>query len=336
MGKRSLSRFITRISKCSSNAKGGLVSGRTQKGLQQDERYRSANEAWKAQWNSRLALSTIFAVAAHVAAFVFWPTWENSDSWLDPDLELIGTAWMALYAPPPSGGGGAGMATPVLALLEEPDSLPADEVDAGALIGGSGVALERLGEGLRVRLAGRGGPVPTMVQFGPAFGPAFDPAFGPEFGPGSDPQELSDGPADPRVEEEVGQTGADPTTTDPALLLAPITSPLDLTRLSGVRPQIVLPGTSAWVLIRNPAEVDRFMTVMASGEDSEAEGQVDVAVWVDEWGSVEWAEVSKSSGRQEMDEVALALFNEVASFRPARARGVRVSLSVIFSVPFPW
>ena len=71
-------------------------------------------------------------------------------------------------------------------------------------------------------------------------------------------------------------------------------------------------------------------------EDPEASGLVDVAVWIDEWGSVEWAEISRSSGLQELDEIALALFNEVASFRPARDQGVRVSMSVIFSVPFPW
>jgi TonB family protein len=126
----------------------------------------------------------------------------------------------------------------------------------------------------------------------------------------------------------------DPTTEDLALLLE--ATPLDLSRLSAVRPQIVLPGTSAWILIRNPAEVDRFMTGVAYGVDSQLEGLVDVAVWIDEWGSVEWAEISRSSGRQEMDEVALALFTKVASFRPARDRGVRVSLSAIFSVPFPW
>ena len=303
------------------------MSERTQRRLPKDERYKNANEAWKAQWNNRLAWSTMFAVVAHVAAFVFWPGWENSDSFLDPDLELLGTAWMALYAPPSSGGGG-GMATPVLALLEEPDSLPAEEVDAGALIGGSGVALGSLPEGLRERLAGRGGPVPTIVEFGPTFGPASGPRSGPVSGaPG-----LSNDPADTRAEEELAVD--DPTTTDLALLLeAP---PLDLSRLSGVRPQIVLPGTSAWILIRNPAEVDRFMNGIDYEEDSEVRGLVNVAVWIDEWGSVEWAEISRSSGREEMDEIALALFNEVASFRPARDRGVRVSLSVIFSVPFPW
>ena len=111
---------------------------------------------------------------------------------------------------------------------------------------------------------------------------------------------------------------------------------MDLSRLSGVRPEIVLPGTSAWILIRNPLEVDRFMSGTTSRRSFGAEGLVDVAVWIDEWGSVEWAQISRSSGLQEMDEIALALFNEVASFRPARDRGVRVSQSVIFSVPFPW
>jgi TonB family protein len=277
----------------------------------------------------------MFAVAAHVAAFVFWPGWENSDSFFDPDLEFQGTAWMALYAPPTSGGGGGDMATLGLALLEAPDSLPAEEVDAGPLFGGSGAALVGLPERLRQRLTGRGGPVPTMVQFGPTFGPGFGPGSGRGRSAASGAPGIGDDPTDTREEEEedLAQTVEDATTEDLALLLE--TSPLDLSRLSAVRPQIVLPGTSAWILIRNPAEVDRFMNY-AYGEDSEAEGLVDVAVWIDEWGSVEWAEISRSSGRQDMDEIALALFNEIASFRPARDRGVRVSLSAIFSVPFPW
>jgi hypothetical protein len=37
-----------------------------------------------------------------------------------------------------------------------------------------------------------------------------------------------------------------------------------------------------------------------------------------------------------MDQVALALFSEVAAFRPARDQGVAVPRSVIFSVRFPW
>lgn len=284
-----------------------------------DPRFKSANEAWKAQWDTLLAWSTMAAVAVHAAVFAFSPGWDDSDRWLDPDLELLGSTWMVLYAPPVDAGdaAGGGFATPFLALLEEADSIPAEEVDPGASFRGSRLAQTGFSERLRERLAGRLGPVPTLVQFSSASGPP---------GPGDDP-------ADTREEEEL-QTLDDPSTEDLALLLE--TTPLDLSRLSAVRPQIVLSGTSAWILIRNPNEVDLFMSRVDSRMDSEAEGLVDVAVWIDEWGSVEWAEVSRSSGRQEMDEVALVLFNEVASFRPARARGVRVSMSVIFSVPFPW
>jgi len=292
----------------------------TQRRLRQDKRYKNANEAWKAQWNDLLAWSTMFAVAAHVAVFVFWPAWDDSDSFLDPDLELLGTAWIALYPPPSSGGGGSGTAASALAVVETPDSLLLEEVDAAALIGGAGVVVASVPQGLRERLAGRGAPVPTIVQFDPAFGPSPGPP-----GPGNDR-------ADNR--EEVVVETYDPAAADLARLLE--ATPLDLSRLSAVRPQIVLPGTSAWILIRNPAEVDRYMTGVSYEANSQLEGLVDVAVWIDEWGSVEWAEISRSSGRQEMDEVALALFTKVASFRPARDRGVRVSLSAIFSVPFPW
>ena len=295
-----------------------------QRRLRQDKRYKNANEAWKAQWNNLLAWSTMFAVVAHVSVFVFWPAWDNFDSLFDPDLELLGTAWIALYAPPSSGGGGSGTAASALAVVETPDSLPLEEVDAAVLIGGAGVVVTGVPQGLRERLAGRGGPVPNIVQFGPAFGPAFGPSSGPP-GSGNDR-------ADNR-EEVVAETD-DPTAEELALVLE--ATPLDLSRLSAVRPQIVLPGTSAWILIRNPAEVDRYMTGATYQANSQLEGLVDVAVWIDEWGSVEWAEISRSSGRQETDEVALALFTEVASFRPARDRGVRVSLSAIFSVPFPW
>lgn len=122
----------------------------------------------------------------------------------------------------------------------------------------------------------------------------------------------------------------------PDLALRLETKTLDLERLAGLRPEVILPGTSAWLLIRNPERVEEFMRIIAQRLDSEAEGWVDVAVWIDKRGSVEWSEITRSSGRQEMDEVALALFNEVTIFKPARDRGVWVSRSVIFSVAFPW
>jgi TonB family protein len=248
----------------------------------------------------------------------------QADLMIDLDDDLLGMEWIALYALPSSGGGGGGTVPPPLAIIAESDSLSA-EVDVESSggdtgVGSSDLALVRFSGGLWDRLAGRGGPSPSVVEPSPVSAP---------LGAGDDlPRDRASAPeVDVTVIEDLS-------TADSELLLE--TSPLDLSRLSAVRPQIVLPGTSAWILIRNPAEVDRFMNSADGRLSSEAAGFVDVAVWIDEWGSVEWAEISKSSGRLELDEIALALFNEIASFRPARDRGVRVSMSAIFSVPFPW
>ncbi len=73
-------------------AKGGPVSPRTHGQVPQGPRYKDANAAWKAQWGNTVAWSTMLAVAAHMAVFVFWPAWEVSDEWLDSDLELLALA----------------------------------------------------------------------------------------------------------------------------------------------------------------------------------------------------------------------------------------------------
>ena len=212
------------------------------------------------------------------------------------------------------------MAAGSLALIEEPDSLPPG-AESETTLGGSALTGVAFSGGLYERLLGRGGggPVPTIVE--------------PE--PVSAPLDLGDGSGDTEEEgEEVRVIVEDPTITDLALRLE--TSTLDLDRLTGVRPELALPGTTMWLLIRNPVEVQEFMRVSALRGAAEAEGEVGVTVWIDERGSVEWSEITRSSGRQEMDEIALALFDEVVSFRPAQDRGVRVSMSVIFSVAFPW
>jgi len=95
---------------------------------------------------------------------------------------------------------------------------------------------------------------------------------------------------------------------------------------------------SAWVLIRNQTEVEAFLrrSSLSGRIDPAASGSVSVTLWIDRRGSVEWAEISQSSGRNDLDEFTLALFNEVAAFRAARERGVYVSRSVTFSVNYPW
>jgi len=210
-----------------------------------------------------------------------------------------------------------GTSDAALALLEEPDSLPVG-VDAEASIGGSALAGVAFSGGLRERLLGRGGPVPMLVE--------------PEAA--SAPPDLGDDSADTPEGDGVRVTVEDHTIADLASRLE--TSTLDLSRLSGVRPELVLPGISVWLLLRNPEAVEEFMRVSAYRGTATAQGLVGVTVWIDEWGSVEWSEITRSSGRPELDETALALFNEIASFRPAQDQGVRVSMSVIFTVAFPW
>ena len=102
--------------------------------------------------------------------------------------------------------------------------------------------------------------------------------------------------------------------------------------------QLALLAPEVWVLVRNPTEVEAFLrrSYRRGTLDPSATGSVSVTLWIDERGSVEFAEISKSSGRPTLDEFALALFNEVVVFRPAREYGVSVSRSVTFSVDFPW
>jgi len=297
-----------------------LVSARRRGQIPNEPRFKTANEEWKAKWSGLLSWSTMFAVALHAAAFAFWPSWDTLDPLLESDLELLDTeiAWISFYDLPSSGGGGGGVVAS-LAVLAEPDSLP-DGVDARTTLGGSAWAGVAFSGRLRERLVGRGGPVPTLVEPDPV----------------SAPPDLGDDSANTPEEEGDGLRVAveDHTIADLASRLE--TSTLDLSRLSGVRPELVLPGVSVWLLLRNPEAVEEFMRVSAYRGTATAQGLVGVTVWIDEWGSVEWSEITRSSGRPELDETALALFNEIASFRPAQDQGVRVSMSVIFSVSFPW
>lgn len=172
-------------------------------------------------------------------------------------------------------------------------------------------------EAFRERLTGRLAPAPSVVEIAEEEGPA-----------GEDSSDADDG-------RDIGVERSLTTADFPEL---PGSDPLDLDRLSAVRPELVMAVPSAWVLLRNPAEIEQFiMRRYVTGELSRsANGSVSVALWIDESGSVEWAEISESSGHQDIDQVALALFSEVAAFRPARDQGVPTARSVIFSVRFPW
>ena len=312
-------------------------------------RLTTANEVWKAQWNDCLAWSTMLAVAAHAAAFAFSPGWDPLDVWVERDLELLGTgtSWVSFDAVPSSDGRGAtAVASGAPLQLQEPDSLPAG-VDAGARIGGPELATLAFSGGLRERLHGRGGPIPTIVEPDRGLDRESDRELAlPPASPALDedsPDALDSDALEPDTHEEDHQGEGirvlveSPTLADPAFRLE--TSTLNLSRMAGITPELFMPGTSAWLLIRNPADVEEYMKIVGyeqAMQGTAAQGLVNVAVWIDDRGSVEWSEVTKSSERLDMDEAALALFSDIASFRPARDQGVRVSMSVIFSVEFPW
>ncbi|MEX2467688.1 MAG: energy transducer TonB [Gemmatimonadota bacterium] len=107
---------------------------------------------------------------------------------------------------------------------------------------------------------------------------------------------------------------------------------LSLERLSSLRPELVLVSPSSWLVLRNPKEVGEFMQTRfeAIGLGGDVRGSLSVSLWVDERGSVEWAEINRSSGHEPLDATAIELFQDVVAFRPAREEGMRVPVAAVF------
>lgn len=95
-----------------------------------------------------------------------------------------------------------------------------------------------------------------------------------------------------------------------------------------------------WPTIRNPNAISRFLRRVYNpiAREPGSTGYVSVDMWIDEKGTVDQAQISNSSGSEKLDEIALTLFSEVASFAPARNRGVPIPVFITISVPFtvPW
>lgn len=278
-----------------------------------DRQFYSANERWKAQWNARLASSTMVAVAAHVLIFTVGPSWRTSVPTSDPEqLQAMRLVWSSADGALPGRGTELPLATPV-SDEQGPTPVQPGLEDGTAVEGGD---LAESFEAFRGRLLRRALPAPAIAQSEPEpERPTADPSA-------ADSESLMIG----------GKASiADlPTSVD--------SSSLDLDRLSALRPELALSLLSAWVMLQNPTEVEAFMarSYRLGWLDPEVTGRVSVTLWIDKRGSVEWAEIAESSGRPDLDELALALFNEVVAFRPARDNGVSVSRSVVFSINFPW
>ena len=79
-----------------------------------DRQFYSANERWKAQWNARLALSTMVAVAAHVLMFTLGPSWRASLPTSDSEqLQAMRLVWASADGALPGRGTELPLAAPV-------------------------------------------------------------------------------------------------------------------------------------------------------------------------------------------------------------------------------
>jgi len=280
---------------------------------------RSANERFKDRWEARVAWSTLGAAVFHTVLF----TWAGFTVIMPLVVERSASPGQMTLLPPAfaQGAGLEGMSTP-LALPEDESPEAEPTVNSGldgTEEGGAGDGDETmdLWSATAARLGYRGLFRPEVVELEP------DPSAEVE---GEEADSLSIGGL------------------DSAQMLAELAHgdsldlELDLDRLTEIRPELAVMIPSMWILLRNPAEVERFLR-RSYGRftlDRDVPASVTVTIWIDTRGSVEWAEVSRSSGRTELDEAALALFNEVVTFRPARHEGVSISGSATFALLFPW
>lgn len=277
----------------------------------------SASERLRARWRQQLAWGGVIAVVVHAAVFAFTPGWEVSRLLFDrPDLESSPLVMMPYFGESSLAPGRPAAPTVV------PGEAEGTDEDLGVVEGAvvTDASSDELWEALGERLRRGEGLRPTIAE------------------PQTVAEEATVEEDDARATQDEGELtiGGDAIAAD--LVELPEPDSLSLDRLSALRPELAFMSASAWVLIRNQAEVEAFLRrgYLSGQIDSAASGSVSVTLWIDQRGSVEWAEISKSSGDNDLDEFALALFNEVATFRAARERGVYISRSVTFSVNFPW
>lgn len=274
----------------------------------------TANEAFKRGWSNRVSWCTVLATGLHAAVLFGLPAWQRTASvpTLDQGFENVPVTLVNLG----TGAGDAGVAARGTDLVSAHVIATSDAESPEGGIGAPspGPSLAELWE----RVAPAGGRLaPTVVE--------------------SDPdEELAARPVPTDSADRVDIRGRAASTD--GLSLEPEAGELDLESLAAVLPELALVDLSSWVLVRNPREVDEFMKrTYDYGELSgDVSGLVSVALWIDERGVVQWADIDRSSGRSDMDEVALELFREVALFLPARHEGVPVSRPAIFFVNFPW
>ena len=310
----------------------------------------TANDRFKAQATARGAWAFSVAVGAHVALFVLAPAMDTDTGpgWLDspterPEVEVVALGDLAS----PSEGPGLHILLDRIhdgegsdeERVEHPDG---DQDGAGEdAVQSAGGRAESEGDGSGYGEGSGEGESDGVHRRLRAEAPEPD-VVEPEAEEEPDLEEDEDGGAGEDAREEGDDDegsvdiAGDPATLDEDDL--PDADELDLDRLAGESPEIAMQAPSHWILVDNPDDVLDFMDEAheAGRLQDGAEGGVLVTLWIDEVGSVEWAEIAQSSGDEGMDQVAVDLFEDVISFRPARDQGVRVPVSVRFWIHFPW
>lgn len=286
---------------------------------------RTANERFRDRWSRQLLWSTSIAVAAHFTFFVAASHWAFSYTVVDPDPVMEADQLVVLPFEGDLGAGRSGASSGMALAGGSVDPSDAEKDDPATTLGagGSDPDIQSIRDELAERLRRRGTAVVRRVAE-----PEPERKADPDSGI-TESEAQADTASDPSI---------DPGATTAALAELPEPDSLDLDRLAALQPELALMSASAWVLIRNQPEVEAYLRrgYREGSLNASEVGTVNVTLWIDRKGSVEWAEISKSSGHPELDEYALALFNEVAEFRAAREQGVSVSRSVTFSLNFPW
>lgn len=279
----------------------------------------TANDRMKADSQARLHWSIVVSVSIHVGLVVGWP---------NLSLTTLGSG----------GEGAAPIQLVTLGTLPGPSPLdtraplgplevPATDGPEPMAPGGGGPDEEEGGsdpapagwEGRRSELwrlaALRPGVVPPAEEASPD-APEADSTSGSEASDGEDPDGVA---IRQRIEELEYQRLTEE-------------ERLSLERLSALRPELVLASPASWLVVRNPDEVSTFLKSQLQERvvDAGPRGSLSVSLWVDEHGSVEWAEINRSSGSGHVDQTALTLFRDVVAFRPAREDGMRVPVAAIF------
>lgn len=282
----------------------------------QDWWLRSANDRFKARSQERLCWATIAAVAVHAVLFLWFPSWGPPELLFQSSSQPVEMELVAIAGSP-----ALSSAMPVVTVSETDETTTApDEPGSEDGADGSEEGMGGLSDAARAELLRRASPAPTIIE------PEPEPEEEPAEREVASAEEEGDGT---RIDAHSSIHDHERLSRDEALYLE---------RLSALRPELAFMSPSSWILLRNPSEVGEFMERRLRPPQVEpgARGAVSVALWIDEEGSVEWAEINRSSGRRHIDETVLELFQDVVSFRPAREGGVRVPNAVIFWLSYPW